>query len=157
MNFIDFLLIIMLSMLPFWEARYTVPLIISKYPYPLIILAILSNFFPVPFILKFLQPIEKWLRKWKFWNDLLNKIFEHTRKKTKKSIEKWESLALIIFVAVPLPVTGAWTGSLAAYLFGLNFKKSLICIFIGICIAAIIVAIATIMGIKFLNFFKSIF
>jgi len=153
MNFIDFLLIILLSMLPFWEARYTVPIIISKYPHaiPLIILAILANFIPVPFILLFLQPVEKWLRKWKFWDNLLNKIFEHTRKKTRKSIEKWETLALTIFVAVPLPVTGAWTGSLAAYLFGLEFKKSLICIFIGICIAAFIVAIATTMGIKLLG------
>ena len=105
----------------------------------------------MPLILKFLNPVEKWLRKWKFWNHLLDKIFEHTRKKTKKSIEKWESLALIIFVAIPLPVTGAWTGSLAAYLFGLDFKKSLLCIFIGICIAAFIVSIATIAGIKILG------
>lgn len=152
-SLLNLLLIILLSMLPFWEARYTIPIIIMKYEYPftilLIFIAILSNFIPAPFILKFLQPIEKWLRKWKFWNNIFNKIFEHTRKKTKKSIEKWESLALIIFVAVPLPGTGAWTGSLAAYLFGLDFKKSLLCIFIGICIASITVAIATIVGIKF--------
>jgi len=146
-------LIILLSMLPFWEARYTIPIIIkyNEYVIPLIILAILANFIPVPLILKFLNPVEKWLRKWKFWNHLLDKIFEHTRKKTKKSIEKWENLALIIFVAIPLPVTGAWTGSLAAYLFGLDFKKSLLCIFIGICIAAFIVSIATIAGIKILG------
>lgn len=153
MNLIDFLLIILLSMLPFWEARYTIPFIIAKYKVNifLISIAILANFVPVPFILKFLEPIEKWLRKWRFWDNLLNKIFEHTRKKTKRSIEKWESLALIVFVAIPLPVTGAWTASLAAYLFGLDFKKSLICIFIGICIASIIISIASITGIRLLK------
>ncbi len=145
--------VIMLAMMPISELRGAIPLAF-KYalnPYFAIPLIIFANFIPVPFILLFLQPVEKWLRKWKFWDSLLNKIFEHTRKKTKKSIEKWESLALIIFVAIPLPVTGAWTGSLAAYLFGLDFKKSLLFIFIGICMAACIVTTATIAGIKLLG------
>ena len=145
--------VILLAMMPISELRGAIPLAF-KYglnPYLAIPAIIIANFIPVPLILLFLQPVEKWLRKWKFWNSLFDKIFEHTRKKTRKSIEKWESLALIIFVAVPLPVTGAWTGSLAAYLFGLEFKKSLICIFIGICIACLIVTTVTAMGIKLLG------
>ena len=145
--------IVMLAMMPISELRGAIPLAF-KYalnPYVAIPIIILANFIPVPFILFFLKPVEKWLRKWRFWDNLLNKIFEHTRKKTKRSIEKWESLALIIFVAIPLPVTGAWTGSLAAYLFGLDFKKSLLFILIGICMAACIVTTATIAGIKLLG------
>ncbi len=145
--------VVLLAMMPISELRGAIPLafkygISMHIAIPVIILA---NFVPVPFILLFLQPVENWLRKWDFWNNLLDKIFEHTRKKTKKKIERLETLALIIFVAIPLPVTGAWTGSLAAYLFGLDFKKSLLCIFIGICIAACIVTIATFAGIKLLG------
>ena len=145
--------IVVLAMMPISELRGAIPLAF-KYGLNLHIaipVIILANFIPVPFILLFLQPVEKWLRKWNFWNTVLDKIFEHTRKKTRKSIEKWESVALIIFVAIPLPVTGAWTGSLAAYLFGLDFKKSLLCIFTGICIAACIVTAATFAGVKLLG------
>jgi len=154
MNAMQWFWVILLAMMPISELRGAIPLAIGKYglnPYFTIPVILFFNFLPVPFILLFLQPVEKWLRKWKFWDKLLNKIFEHTRKRTRKSIEKWESFALILFVAIPLPVTGAWTGSLAAYLFGLEFKKSLICIFTGICIAAFIVTLATLAGIKFLG------
>lgn len=142
--------VVILSMSPISELRGAIPFAFAYklnlyFAIPLIIFA---NFIPAPFIIKFLEPVEKWMRKWEFWDSLLNKIFSYTRKKTKKSIEKWESLALIIFVAIPLPVTGAWTGSLASYLFGLDFKKSLLCIFTGICIAGVIVTSATLAGMK---------
>ncbi|HEC77028.1 MAG TPA: ligand-binding protein SH3, partial [Thermoplasmatales archaeon] len=122
----EWMWVIILAMSPISELRGAIPFAFAYklnlyFAIPVIIFA---NFLPAPFIIKLLEPIENWLRKWKFWNNLLNKIFSYTRKKTKKSIEKWESLALIIFVAIPLPVTGAWTGSLASYLFGLDFKKS---------------------------------
>jgi len=153
-NIMRWFWVIFLSMMPISELRGAIPLALGSYgmnPYISIPVIVIFNFIPVPFILLFLQPVEKWLRKWKFWDNMLNKIFEHTRKRTRKSIERWESVALILFVAIPLPVTGAWTGSLAAYLFGLEFKKSLLYIFIGICIAAIIVITATMAGIKLLG------
>ena len=145
--------VILLSMLPILELRGAIPLAIGTYkfnPYIGVPLIILANFLPVPIILKLLNPGERFLRQWKFWDNLMTKVFEHTRKKTKKSIEKWETLALIVFVAIPLPVTGAWTGSLAAYLFGLDIKKSMFYIFLGLCIAAAIVTAATIMGLELL-------
>ncbi|MCD6473681.1 MAG: small multi-drug export protein [Thermoplasmata archaeon] len=142
-----------IAMLPVSELRGAIPFGIAN-GLPLwitLFISILGNMLPVPFILIFLHPVERFLRRWKFWNNLMDKIFEYTRRKTKKSIEKWESLALILFVAIPLPVTGAWTGSLAAYLFGLNFKKSMACIFAGVLIASVIVTIATLAGIKLLG------
>jgi len=147
----QWLWVLLLAMIPISELRGAIPLALGIYklnPYTAIPLIVAANFLPVPFILKFLGPVEAFLRKWRFWNNLMDKIFERTRKKTKKSIEKWESLALILFVAIPLPVTGAWTGSLAAYLFGLDFKKSLICIFVGVVIAGIIVTTAVVAGIN---------
>jgi len=147
----QWLWVVMLAMLPISELRGAIPLAVGIYklnPYASIPLIVAANFLPVPFILKFLGPVERFLRKWKFWDKLMTRIFERTRRKTRKSIEKWESLALILFVAIPLPVTGAWTGSLAAYLFGLDFKKSLLCIFIGVVIAVAIVTTAVMAGIK---------
>jgi len=149
----QWLWVLLLAMLPISELRGAIPLAIGIYklnPYISIPLIVLANFVPVPFILKFLGPVEGFLRRWKFWDKLMDRIFERTRKKTKKSIERWESLALILFVAIPLPVTGAWTGSLAAYLFGLDFKKSLLCIFIGIVIAGAIVTTAVVAGMNWI-------
>jgi uncharacterized membrane protein len=147
----QWLWVLLLAMVPIAELRGAIPLALGAYdldPVPAIPLIIGANFLPVPFILLFLRPVENFLRRWDFWNRLLTHIFEHTRNKTRKRIERWESLALILFVAIPLPVTGAWTGSLAAYLFGLDFKKSLLFIFLGICIAGIIVTTAVTAGIR---------
>ena len=147
----QWLWVLLLAVIPVSELRGAIPLALGVYklnPYAAIPLIVVANFVPVPFILKFLGPVEKFLRRWEFWDKLMDRIFERTRRKTKKSIERWESLALILFVAIPLPVTGAWTGSLAAYLFGLDFKKSLICIFIGILIAGVIVTTAVMAGIN---------
>ena len=76
-------------------------------------------------------------------NKFLNWLFERTRKKTKDKIEKYGDLALIIFVAIPLPNTGAWTGTLAAWLFGIPMKRALLNIFYGVLIAGVIVTMIT--------------
>jgi len=145
--------VLLLAMMPIAELRGAIPLALGVYdldPLLVIPLIIAANFLPVPFILLFLQPVENFLRQWPFWDRLMTRVFEHTRNKTQKRIERWESLALILFVAIPLPVTGAWTGSLAAYLFGLDFKKSLLFIFLGICIAGAIMTTAVLAGITWL-------
>ena len=58
-------------------------------------------------------------------------------------IEKYEEIGLMFFVAIPLPITGAWTGSLAAYLLGLNLWKSILFIFLGVLIAGVVVSFLT--------------
>jgi len=143
--------VFLISMLPVFELRGGIPFGIAN-GLPLWqtwIVAIIGNFIPVPFILLFLGSVEKFLRRWKKFDRIIDKVFEYTRKKTEKSIGKWETFALILFVAIPLPVTGAWTGSLASYLFGLNLKKSMACIFVGILIASVIVILATLAGLSF--------
>ena len=143
--------VLIIAMMPIAELRGAIPLALGAYdldPVVAVPLIVAANFLPVPFILLFLHPVEDFLRQWSFWDRLLSRIFEHTRNKTQKRIERWESLALILFVAIPLPVTGAWTGSLAAYLFGLDFKKSLVYIFLGVCIAGVVVTTAVMAGIR---------
>jgi membrane protein insertase Oxa1/YidC/SpoIIIJ len=76
---------------------------------------------------------------------LLEQLFQRTRHRS-KIVEKYQELGLVIFVAIPLPVTGAWTGSLAAHLLGLNFWKSIIFIFFGVLIAGIVVTTLSLLG-----------
>jgi uncharacterized membrane protein len=70
-------------------------------------------------------------------------LFTRTRKKANEKIRKYEYLGLFLFVAVPIPFTGAWTGALIAYLFDLKFSKSLIAIFAGVILAAVIMILLT--------------
>jgi len=76
---------------------------------------------------------------------MLHWLFERTKRRG-KIINKYERIGLALFVAIPLPITGAWTGSLIAVLFGLKFKHAFLSIFIGILIAGVIVTCATLLG-----------
>jgi uncharacterized membrane protein len=137
------------SMLPIFELRGGIPLGIIGYGitwWKVFLVSVIANIVPIPFILKLMDPLEKWLRQWRTWDRVFSWLFAHTRKKTRKKIERWEELGLILFVAIPLPVTGAWTGSLAAYVFNLRFKKALACIFAGVLIAALVITCASVTG-----------
>jgi len=132
------------SMIPFLESRYIIPYAMWEFnwqwweAFPL---AIIGNIIPIPFVLIFFKYIEKYLRKYVFWSNMMDKIFERTRIKANKKIENYETFGLLLFVAIPLPFTGAWTGSLIAYLFDLNIYKSLFIIFLGVIISSTIMII----------------
>ena len=149
-NIPEWLQVFIVSMVPISELRGAIPLglLNGMQWWEVYIIAVIGNILPVPFILKLLHPVEKFLRKWKKWDAFFSWLFEHTRKRTEERIKKLESIGLILFVATPLPVTGAWTGSLAAYLFNLDFKRSLVCIVIGVLIAGVIVTTAVLAGIQ---------
>ena len=132
------------SMIPFLESRYIIPYAMWEfnwYWWEAFPLAFLGNIIPIPFVLIFFKYFENYMRKYNFWTKIIDKIFDKTRTKANNKIEKYETLGLLVFVAIPLPFTGAWTGSLIAYLFNLNFYKSLITISIGIIISSTIMII----------------
>ena len=138
------LVVLLISMMPFIELRGSIPagiLVFHMDPITVLIISIIGNLIPVPFILILFEKIEAWLRKYGFWANLMDRIFEKTRKKASKKVEEYEALALISFVAIPLPGTGAWTGALIAYLFGLDMKRSFFYIVIGVLIAGIAVTL----------------
>ncbi|MEM0492679.1 MAG: small multi-drug export protein [Candidatus Thermoplasmatota archaeon] len=144
----DWLKILFFSMLPYFEARYTIPLSMLTFDpawswWQALPLAVTGNMIPVPFILLFFYKIEKLLRPYKTWSRLMDWLFKRTRKKADNHIKKYEYIGLFIFVAVPLPLTGAWTGSLIAYLFDLNRVKSFITILLGVIAASFIMIIIT--------------
>jgi len=91
-----------------------------------------------------LGPITRFLEKHFYLLDrFFIWLFERTRKKHSKKFEYWGALALISFVAIPLPMTGVWSGAVAAFVFGVPYKKSVLMISIGAVIAGLIVSLVT--------------
>ncbi|MDD4876190.1 MAG: small multi-drug export protein [Dehalococcoidales bacterium] len=142
------LIVVIISALPITELRGAVPVAINLFHFPwyyAFLLAVIGNILPVPFILLFLNVFSKLLNKVNIFRNILNYIFKQAAKRG-KIIEKYQRIGLVLFVAIPLPVTGAWTGSFAANLLGLKFKHAFISIFIGILIAGTIVTCLSLLG-----------
>ncbi len=142
------LVVLIISALPIFELRGAIPVAINVFHFPwyyALPLAIIGNLLPVPVILLFLDAITRFLSKVGFFDRFLQWLFEHTRKRG-RVVERYERIGLALFVAIPLPVTGAWTGSLAAVLFGLKFRHAILSIFIGVFIAGIIVTCLCLLG-----------
>jgi uncharacterized membrane protein len=142
------LLTLIYSAIPLTELRVTIPLVITVWhikPLVALILAIIGNSLPIVVIILSLNKIVELAKRYsKFWTKVLEAIFRRTRRKTSQQFEKYGLLALCLFVAIPLPMTGAWTGSIAAWLFGVPVRKAFLPIFCGVVIAGIIVTILTV-------------
>ena len=136
------------SAIPVTELRATIPLAITVWhvkPLTAFILAVIGNSLPIPVIILGLNKIVQLAKRYsKFWTRVLEAIFRRTRRKTSQQFEKYGLLALCLFVAVPLPITGAWTGAIAAWLFGVPVRKAFWPIFGGVIIAGLIVTILTV-------------
>lgn len=104
--------------------------------------AVVGNMIPVPFIIIFLRKIFAWLRKFKKFATLVDKLEAKAQKKG-KIVEKYSVIGLCILVAIPLPGTGAWTGALVASILRIPLRKAIPTILIGVIIAGLIVAFVT--------------
>lgn len=134
-----------LSMLPISELRGAIPYAIGVGHLPwhqAYLISVIGNFVPVIPILWFIGPVSDYLRRSRHFDRFFEWLFARTRRKG-KLIQRFEILGLVLFVAIPLPVTGAWTGSLAAFLFGVRKSVALPAIFLGILIAGVVVTLAT--------------
>lgn len=100
-------------------------------------LCIIGNIIPVPFILLLITPIFRWMKGTKILKPMVDRLETKAMSKSDK-IEKYEFWGLVLFVGIPLPGTGAWTGSLIAALLGIKFKKAFPAVIIGICMATVI-------------------
>lgn len=141
--------IFLLSMLPISELRGAIPwgIIAGQVPvwkaYPI---AVIGNMIPVLPLIWFLEPIQHFLRRYRYFDRFFRWVFERTKKRG-AVVEKYETLGLMVFVAIPLPVTGAWTGTVAALIFGIKPHLALIAITLGVMIAGVIVSTLTLMGV----------
>lgn len=132
------LTVLFTAMLPIAELRVAIPYGISlgMNPFNAFFWAVLGNIIPNIFILWLLPIFANKLRKyWKWWDHFLNKTHDHHSKKFKEK----GSVFILLFVGVPIPGSGSWTGSLLAFLFDLKYKKALLIISLGVLMAGVII------------------
>ena len=134
-----------ISMLPVGDLRAGLPYGIAQgLEYPLALMAaLLGNMIPVPFIIVYIKRIFEWMRKhMPRMNALVTKLENRAHLKG-ETVEKYGHWGLLLFVAIPLPGTGAWTGALIAALLNIRTSKAVPVILIGVCIAAAIMTLIT--------------
>ena len=134
-----------LSMMPVGELRFGLPYGIALgLEYPLALMAaLLGNMVPVPFIIVYIKQIFAWMRMhMPVFNSFITKMEKKADLKG-ETVEKYGPVGLLLFVAIPLPGTGAWTGALIAALLNIRTSKAVPVIMIGVCIAAAIMTLIT--------------
>lgn len=136
------IIIFIISMLPILELRGgLIAASLLKLPFiSSFIICFIGNILPIPLILLFLNKVFEWLKKNKTIKRWIEKLETKSLSKSDK-IQKYKYYGLFIFVAIPLPGTGAWTGSMIAALLNLDRKKSFITILLGVLVAGIIMSI----------------
>lgn len=132
----------LISMVPVIELRGGLPYAILSgiSPFVAFPLCIVANLIPIPFILWFITPIFNAMKKTKLFRPLAEKLEQRAMKK-KDSVEKGYFWGLLLFVGIPLPGTGAWTGALIASVLDIPKKKSIPAIFLGVCLAAVLMGV----------------
>lgn len=154
------LLVFLVSMIPLIELRGAIPIAIGLDlglpEWAVLIIALIGNILPVPVIYLFAQKVLKWGQKtkWKPFKNFCDFCLKKGKKAGDKLLKKAKSgvyFALFLFVAIPIPGTGAWTGTLAASILNLDFKKSMIAIIAGVITAGLIMLLAS------LGIFKVVF
>lgn len=138
------LITVVLAMLPVSELRGAIPYAVGvagmswQKAY---VISVLANFVPVIPLYLLIGPVSEYMRRIPLFDRFFAWLFARTRRKG-KLIERFELMGLVLFVSIPLPVTGAWTGTIAAFLFGVKKRLAFPAVFLGICIAGVVVTLA---------------
>lgn len=143
----EFFLTMLISMVPVVELRGGVPAGVAMgLPIPLALLAgVIGNMIPVPFVILFIRRIFKWIRVYiPKLGGLIDRLEQRAyRKMNNENLVRLQAWGLLMFVAIPLPGTGAWTGALIAALMDLRLKNAVPVIFVGVVIAGLIMTALT--------------
>ncbi|MBE5846968.1 MAG: small multidrug export protein [Lachnospiraceae bacterium] len=148
---LNYLIVFLISMVPLIELRGAIPYAVG-FGLPLVpsyALAIIGNMLPMPFIFFFARKILEWGADKPVIGRLFTYCLEKGHKGGKTLQEKAGRglfVALMLFVGIPLPGTGAWTGTLAASFLDMDFKSSMIAVFLGVVIAGVIMGVASFLG-----------
>ncbi len=141
LNFLSIELTVLLTAaLPIIELRGAIPVGISLGLSPIhaTLISLMGSMIPVPFILFTIRPIFNYLKTTKIFKKLVHRLTDKSMSKSGK-IQKYGAWGLLVFVAIPLPGTGVWSGSLAAALLDMRFKWAFPAILVGNIIAAVII------------------
>ncbi|MBA7664179.1 hypothetical protein ES703_72234 [subsurface metagenome] len=149
------LISILLSLIPISELRGGLPYaLISGIPLlPAYLICVIANALVGPLVFLFLSSLHKLLDRWQPYRLFFDRIIDRSRKKVHDKVEKYGYAGLMLFVAIPLPVTGAYTDALGAWVLGMKKRKSLLVLAAGVIIAGIIVSAVYLIGITALYIF----
>ncbi|MGB9749098.1 MAG: COG2426 family protein [Candidatus Woesearchaeota archaeon] len=156
-NLKEIIIASLLSVFPISEIRGGIPYAVYQKIPQIIVLLVILNILVAPLVFFFLDSFNNLLLRIKTYERFFKSTVERTRKKLHKKIERYGYLGLTIFVGIPLPFTGAYTGALGAWIFGMNRKKAFLAIALGVIIASIITTIVVVFGIKTLSIFAKSF
>ncbi|MCF0134664.1 MAG: small multi-drug export protein [Blautia sp.] len=136
--------VFIISMIPILELRggLLAASLLKIPPLTAIPVCIIGNIVPIPFLLLFVKQIFKWMKKGKLFRGFVIMLENRAMKKS-DSIKKYEFWGLLLFVGIPLPGTGAWTGALVASLLDMDIRKSSLAIFCGIILATVIMYVVS--------------
>jgi len=139
--------IITVGMLPVFELRGAIPLgfYLNMPLEKIFILSIIGNLIPVIPLYFLLKPISNLLSRLNLFKAFFDWLFTHTKQRA-EIVQRYEALGLMLFVAIPLPITGAWTGTIAASLFRIKFKYAILAVTLGVIIAGVIVTTLCLLG-----------
>lgn len=150
-----FFLTAFLAFLPISELRGAIPFAIANgipwyiaLPYAVILNALVA---PVCWV--FLSTLHKWFLRLRWYENFFNRFVERARNKLQGGVAKWGWLGVAVFVAIPLPITGAWTGTLGAWVLGLRKGRTLLAVILGVICAGLIVTAVVSLGIRALDVF----
>jgi len=144
-----------LSFLPISELRGAIPFAIANQlpwyaAYPM---AAFLNAMVAPVCWVFLSTLNRLFLKISWYKNFFERFIERAREKLHDKVERWGWLGVAIFVAIPLPLTGAWTGTLGAWVLGLSKRKTMLAVVLGVVIAGAIVTAVVLLGIQTLKLF----
>lgn len=135
------ILIMAISMIPVIELRGAIPVAFAMGMewWKALILCVIGNLVPVPFIVVYMRPLFNFFRKSRFFVGIIEWLEKRTMKKA-DTVLKYSAIALFAFVAVPLPGTGAWTGAMIAAILGMRLKHAMPAIILGVLTAGVIMS-----------------
>ena len=153
-SLLNYVYVFLLSMVPVLELRAAIPLgaVLHLDPWLTYAACVLGNFLPVPFILLFIRRILAWMKTTRRLAGIANWLEEKAQKHSEK-VMRYASFGLCLFVAIPLPGTGAWTGSLVAALFDIRMRYALPSVVVGLLIAGAIMTLASFGIVSAFDFF----
>ena len=146
---------VVLSVLPIFELRGAMPYaLLNRMPLAAAFaLCVAANALVSPFMYLFLSTVHTALSRWGWYRSVFDRLIGRARKKVKPVIDKYGYWGLAIFVGIPLPMTGAYTGTLGAWVLGMEPRKAFVAVTAGVLMAGVIVATVSVLGIKALSIF----
>ncbi|GHU34602.1 ligand-binding protein SH3 [Spirochaetia bacterium] len=139
----------LLALLPISELRGAIPYAVANgiQWYNAYLIAVTLNALVAPVCWIFLETVHRLFLSWKWYRNLSEKIIERARNKLRPAVEKWGWIGLGLFVAIPLPMTGAWTGTIGAWILGVDRKRTFLAILAGVIVSGAIVSAIVVLGV----------